>query len=1247
MSKNKTKGVMNKKEHNNAKTNDFLSDIGIEPELTEQIESLFNSTKKGDEFEFIFFNRKGKYLTQEMYSNLLKYFAHRADDDVNIMTGPIDTLDLLYNLSDSIVIRGSIKGHDNINSYLKKLSLLKNHVIFSSLVKLWLKGDKNIHFMKKIKTQSKTVDIDDLDLRARLSKESELTKEEINIIKNLDETNINKITYRLKQRTSLLVYGSIDTTYIQIDLTYTKTTNDYKKLNSTVSNHELEVEYGTNETKSNDTTKLYAKMMEEIEILTKIVQQSNYIITNTHASKILDAYANILSLENVGKADSKHIKLHGRQPISLEIQYISELPNRYAVTDKADGERYFLIIHELNVYLISNNLHVKNIGLKLDANKGKYNGTLLDGEYIFIEEHNRHMFLVFDCLFFGKLDVRKEQKLFSRLGYADEVIEKCFIFEGQKGFKSSEKQMTAKFNIDEYIDFYHGELVKYMGALNTDSKIATKYPLIRRKYFTKCEGAKDWEIFAYSALIWSAYTNDPKIRCPYLLDGLIFQPLEQVYTVNKQDNQKNDYKWKPQNKNSIDFYVMFEKDNDTGKILTVYDNSRDDYVKNKPYKICNLHVGQKLSNFAHEQPVLFKSDQSLHLAHLFLVDGEARDIDGNILMDETVVEFYYNNNPDVPQEFKWVPIRTRFDKTEAVKRYRKQYGNYITTADKVWRSITNPLLMSDFEDLAKGNNSDKGMFLYDKKLGSIKQKISHELIVSAAKENAYYQKKNDIAQEMRDYHNFIKSNIIYTIYSPVYQNNKQLSVLDIGVGRGGDISKYNYAKTAFVVGIDIDLYGIIHPYDGAISRYEKQRTKQAGWPKMHFFQADAGSLLNYNDQYRVLNGMSETNKELIKQFFPNDESKRTRFDRINCSFSIHYMFKDTTTWSNFKTNVNNHLRAGGYLTATTFDGRKVIKLLADKDNYSHEYTNREGQKTTLYDIVKRYNITNLDENTIVGTGQGIEVFMSWIASIEKTYIPEYLVDPKFIEKELFDDCDLELVDTDTFDKLKNITEEFSKKYGMLFKDVPMLGRLGKFYNPTEINKGCHVYNSLMRYYIFRKKDKSINKQKGGSNDSVETLNFSDSTKFAVGKMSEYNNSYSCFSAIHQLLKSHKIIPKHITPEEMFGDFKIDLKDDKSINISELNNAGKKIIIEHSNEDGTEILPVINGLNIFVVERNCNDDYDVDVQLINNKKTNSSKDKAIILMKEGDLYVPMYQIQEDGRKRGIFKMNDTLIKQMIE
>ena len=99
-------------------------------------------------------------------------------------------------------------------------------------------------------------------------------------------------------------------------------------------------------------------------------------------------------------------------------------------------------------------------------------------------------------------------------------------------------------------------------------------------------GIEDNEIFKMTSLLWRLYETDARMKCPYLLDGLIFQGLNQKYTTIKSNDKYPEYKWKPPNRNSIDFYVEFEKDPKTGKILTVYNNSkvqiaRDDYEKDE------------------------------------------------------------------------------------------------------------------------------------------------------------------------------------------------------------------------------------------------------------------------------------------------------------------------------------------------------------------------------------------------------------------------------------------------------------------------------------------------------------------------------------------------------------------------------------------------------------------------------------------------------------------------------------------
>jgi SAM-dependent methyltransferase len=1226
---------MSKNSGNKYKNNIFSSYVG--DELTSNITALFNQTKKGEEYEFIFFGRNGKYLPQEKYIGLLKYFNMIAAENPTVLNEPDDTLDIVYRSDNITFFRLTLTGADTINSYMKKLSAYQNHVVFRTFVKMWSKGDKKISLMKKIKTTDRTIDIDELDLRVRLSDESEVTKDDIAMLKELDETHLNKINYRYKQRTTLTLYDKANE-IVRADLTYTRNTNVFKKVNKAIPNYELEIEYVLNGSKP--TTECFDALINGVCRFLKLIQQSNFIITSTVASSVIESYVQILGLDE----DAKKQKLSGRQPISLELQHVSEnLPNKYAVTDKADGERCFLIIKDLHVYLIDNNLNVKDIGIQIDKKLSRYEGSILDGEYIFFEEHNRHAFMAFDCLKNGNTNVMPIVSLFERLAQADDIISNCFVFDKQKGFKfANVKVDDTKFNLDKYVEAYTQDLAKYISCLNHDIELHKQYPLIRRKYFIGCSGAKSWEIFAYSVMLYNAFTTDSNIDCPYLLDGLIYQPLEQAYITSVKDSSKSDYKWKPQTKNSIDFYIEFEKDRETGKVLTIYDNSQEDNVKNKPYKICNLYVGQRGSNG--EQPVLFKPDQDLYMSYLFVDNGEVRDADGNILTDGTVVEFYYNTNPETPLRFKWSPIRTRYDKTESVTRYGRQYGNYITVAEKVWRSIINPVLMSDFEDLAKGNNPDRNIYQYDKKMEAIRQRIGHELIVSASKENAYYQQTSKLAKPMREFHNWIKSNMIYTICHPMYQSNKQLSVLDLACGRGGDIMKFYYAMTNFYVGVDIDAEGIESPVNGCKSRYNEFRRNKPNFPKMYFIQGDAGTLLNYEDQNRQLGSMSGDNRNLLEKFFSKDEKKRTMFDRINCQFAVHYMFKNQTTLNNFKQNINAHLRNSGYFICTTFDARKIMKLLDGKERYDFSYTDDDGKKKILFEIVKKY-VEPPTKSTIMGTSNAIDVYMAWISE-EGRYLTEYLVDPQYFEKEMLEHCDLELVDSDGFDNQYEIHRDFFTGYAKFDVDTPLLGRIGTFYKNNEINDGCVIYNSLMRYYVFRKKDGNEKGQKGGGDgDSSEEGNnnneydFSDTTKFYVPSMTDYTQDYSALNSVHQLMHSHKIIPKHVTPEEMYEDFKIDVMEDKNITENGLKSIGKKLVFEHSVGKTNDV--VIDGLNIFTVERDCNDEYNI-TQCGNNKKS-----KAVILIKEGDWHVPLYKISNHGKRKGIFKMSDPMIQWMID
>jgi DNA-directed RNA polymerase subunit L len=1218
----------------------------IPKQVQNDILKLISNTKENNEFEFIFFSKNRFELNKKKYVMLLKFL--KAISKGKLEYGK--DLDINMNIDERTNYRVTTSGEKNINRSLKRLSEIqnKNYLIYKFLLQSVRKPKNDIYdFIEKKKLE--TIELDDINCRIRLSSEidlkdnvrdniSKLDKKAIALLKKNSEKNeldlnmrseIDKsIVFRLKERTSAFIVNN-DKYFIRVDLTDTKTSNNRGKLLNVPSNYELEIEFGIKSKLSqSDYSDAINKIYDMSETILRVLQQSKFIISKSRSNEVINYYKDIMAIT------TPITKLVGRKAVSLEIQHLSEiLPNKYAVTDKADGDRYFLIIYNNGVYLVAySNLNVKDTGIVLDKKLKEYNGSVMDGELIYLPKKRSHVFMAFDCLRKGSEDLRNIESFMDRLKNCDEIIDNCFVFNGQLGFEHKEIPVMKEFDENKVSEFYKGELKKFYDNLDSDLNESKEYPLIRRKYFMSVNGAKNWEIFKYSSTYWNAYTQDSNINVPYELDGLIYHPLIQSYETNSKESKMSEYKWKPPSKNSIDIYIKFRRDYDTNEILRVYDNT-DSVERNRYYSICNLYVGKAVRG--KEQPILFERNNDTSQCYIFEDDMDhiLKDEEGNIISDKTVVEFYYVNDPNIIPQKRWIPIRTRYDKTESVERYEKEYGNYYTIADKVWRSIINPVSMSDIEELAKGNTKD-GDF-YGDMIKKINSRVDNKLIIESNREKKYYQKKTDLASSMRQFHNAIKSNLIYTYYNRVFNNDVSKSIFDIACGRGGDISKFYYVNPDFYVGIDIDEHGLKSPDDGAISRYNNSRKRRPDFPKMHFIQADARALLNYESQKNVLSGMDSKNENLIKKFFPhspNEENvKYKTFDVINCQFAVHYFFKDDNSWNNFKQNINNHLRAGGYFVCTNFDAKQVIDSIADKESFKEYYTDKEGNKNLFFDVTKKYG--NLDTNKPIGTGKAIDLYASWIFE-EGNYVTEYLVDYNFFKKEM-EELGFELVESDLFQNQYVLFEKFftdSYKFESKKDTMKFFKNVSRYFEDNEMNKISRKYTNLHRYYVFRKKDSDkINKQKGGKYDFG-------SKDFILPKLTDYDSNYSFVNSIHRILTSHGIIPKSISVEEFAKEYDVDMKKDSKINSKFIKKLGSKLEINHDIEG--KIRNVMDGLNFYIVERDCNNHYDIDCY---HSKSNT---KSMIMMREGDSYRPIMKVQNKKRK-GIFKNSDKLIDYLNE
>jgi hypothetical protein len=1203
----------------------------VDKDILTQVSNLYNEMDYYHELEYMIYNFNKKELSMVRYITLLKYLTSRTKvKDSKVFLQQIDDFDINYVDNLGITYRITLSGIENINKNIEKFHTYKNHVMFKIFLEQQRKGNKEISVMKKIKDKEKTIDMSDIYIRARLSEEINLTKEDYENLSNLSYKDINNIVVRMKNRTSFYVYGKPgDKTFIKIDITITKTTKNINKINNIVPRYEVEIELGI-ANKKDKTDKLFEQFNKEASLLLKVIQQTNNIITNSKEQEIVKQYTDLSGLDY-----NKTTTLDGRKPISLEISHVTEiLPNKYSVTDKADGERYFLIIYNNHIYLISSNLDVKDTGIIISEELSKYNNTILDGEYIFISKKNRYLYMVFDCLYYCNKNVKNIEKFMDRIKLADDVINNCFIIGSQKGFEIKEyENKNSEFDLANILKFHDKQIKEFYNGLNNDIDLEKKFVLVRRKYFLGCFGAVSWEIFSYAVLLWNKYSNDSTVKFPYTLDGLIFQPLIQSY-VSAKDSILFEYKWKPPEKNSIDFYITIQKDKITKKELVIYDNSQNEIDKeitrNISYKILYLHVGSR-GKYG-EEPMLFRENEGRHTNHIALTINDIVDVEGNLLSDGTVVEFYYDTNPEINDLFRWIPLRTRYDKTENVLKYKTQYGNFTTTANGVWRSIINPILMSDFEDLAKGNNEKKGEYAFDKKNISLRNRIDKAQVLSASREQSYFQVRTELTKKMRGFHNWIKSTLMYTYNSTLYRDGKNVSVWDIGFGKGQDVNRYYYSVVKILVATDIDYISLISATDGAKSRYENTKKSKVAVPDMFFIQADGGALMNSEDQSKALKGMTKENKDLMDKFFSKDKGKRTFFDRINCQFAMHYFLKNQETWDNFKTNLKDYLKPGGYYLGSTYDAKRIIELFKETDTYTTYYTDNKGEKKKLFEIVNKFG--KLDPNSEIGIGHAVDFFAAWLF-LEGTYVTEYLVDINFLKRELLEFCDLELVDTDYFDNLMIIHRDFILNYTK-YEFEPLTNKfltgVGEYYNNKDpVNQASYLNTRLYRYFVFRKKSNS--KQVGGNKFVLDK-------NFIIEK--NKNKQKTFCDSIFNIFQKHSIVPSSLNCKKFLNEMGFDMLSDNKINKEYINNFSNNIIIYHDMENSIK-KKVLDGLSIVIIEQNCNDEYEYDFY-IKNKYHN--KDKIILLLLKDNVYSSIYRI-EDNSKRGMFNMDDLMISDLLK
>ena len=780
------------------------------------------------------------------------------------------------------------------------------------------------------------------------------------------------------------------------------------------------------------TTKVANILESHVIDLSKVIYNTDHILSFQVKEEVIKKYRKITEQKGY------RFKFMAPQPVTLTVDHLKRNnPNSilkdYAVTEKADGERYQMIIVNYKGYLINSKQTVIDMNLTFENYQ---NGWLFDGEYITRDKENNpiQLFMIFDIYY------DEETK--------DKVIPQpihTYPFISRNPADISRSSSLQKFFDTMKIKKETTSSPKEWWETTEDRTIRIDMKQYEFGYLYNTQSV-DEEVVEDTTGIFKAsekiLKREEEGYYPYRIDGLIYLPVyysvkgssEGVQSTTISGTWDYNFKWKPPEENTIDFMVKVKKtiinaevvdeiipvlNHEHGidmidnykqlELFVGYDESKDDSIDYcmKVLEEGRSIEGEKIKRFNHSLTDGEKYDKT----NIVLENGKMKCMNyaKEEIRDGDLVEMRYNPNAD--NGCYWEPLRLRKDKIDP---------QFFLIANNVWETIQNPITT----EMIRGN------YKIDKLVADKKED-----------EGKYYVNEFDSqlleSNSLRKLHNYIKSRLINGVCS---RFKEPIKIMDLSFGQGGDTQKYinKDFKCKLLIGIDIS-----SNIKEACRRFYTVNKGMGGFTKGVFFRADTGKNISSRESSDI-DGITEGERKhsntMINILYGNNlpipkeyEGINRRygnlanggFDVISSQFSMHYYFEREETFYGFLENLKENIKVGGYFIGTCYDGTKIFNYFKYKNEKMRmiwygddiddtddtddtdssagsieEYNEydyfefKDNLQNKVFSIKKKYDIddfTYTPGETENMFGHKIEVFMDSIGQS----IDEYLVNFQF------------------------------------------------------------------------------------------------------------------------------------------------------------------------------------------------------------------------------------------------------------